>query len=92
MTGVETKRSFTGANLVANALSRISRSEDDVSKRLEALFDKSVSPSIDEMQRARERNVKLDLSSASIYLKLLAAVAILPFVVIEMTPPMASAP
>ncbi|MGC1863153.1 MAG: PIN domain-containing protein [Methylocystis sp.] len=42
-------------DLVANALVRISRSEDDVSKRLGVLFDKSVFPSIDEMRRAIER-------------------------------------
>jgi hypothetical protein len=41
--------------LVADALVRISRSEDDVSKRLGVLFDKSVLPSSDEMQCARER-------------------------------------
>jgi len=39
-------------NLVAEALARISRSEDE---RLGALFDKAVSPSPDELQRARER-------------------------------------
>ena len=44
--------------LVADALSQISRSDDDVSKRLGALFDKSILPSIDEMQRARERKEK----------------------------------
>jgi PIN domain len=44
--------------LVADALSRISRSEDDVSKRLGALFDKAVSPTAEEMQRARERKEK----------------------------------
>jgi hypothetical protein len=41
--------------LVAGALLKISLSEDDVSKRLGALFDKAVPPSADEMQRARER-------------------------------------
>ena len=41
--------------LVADALLQISLSEDYVSKRLGALFDKAVPPSIDEMQRARER-------------------------------------
>jgi hypothetical protein len=44
--------------LVANALFQISLSEDDVSKRLGALFDKAVPPSVDEMQRARERKEK----------------------------------
>jgi PIN domain len=44
--------------LVADALTRISRSEDDVSRRLRALFDKAVSPTADEMQRARERKEK----------------------------------
>jgi hypothetical protein len=44
--------------LVANALLQISLSEDDVSKRLGALFDKAVPPSVDEMQRAKERKEK----------------------------------
>ena len=43
------------SKLTSDALSRISRSEDDVSRRLGEVFDKSVSPSIDEMRRARER-------------------------------------
>ena len=43
------------SKLASDALSRISRSEDDVSRRLGEVFDKSVSPSIDEMRRARER-------------------------------------
>jgi hypothetical protein len=37
------------------ALSQISRSEDEVSKRLSGLFDKAISPSEDEMRRARDR-------------------------------------
>jgi len=37
------------------ALSKISRSEDDVSKRLMALFDKAVSPKPEEVDRARNR-------------------------------------
>jgi hypothetical protein len=41
--------------LAADALSKISRSEDDVSRRFRGLFDKAISPSVDEMQRARER-------------------------------------
>lgn len=41
--------------LVSDTLFQISRSEDEVSKRLESLFDKAVVPSSDEMQRARER-------------------------------------
>lgn len=43
------------STLASDALSLISRSEDDVSRRLGEVFDKSVSPSIDEMRRARER-------------------------------------
>jgi PIN domain len=42
-------------DLAAAALPKISRSEDDVSKRLRGLFDKAVSPSADEIQRARSR-------------------------------------
>jgi hypothetical protein len=42
--------------LVTNALSKISRSEDEVSRRLRDLFDnKVISPSPCEMQRARDR-------------------------------------
>jgi hypothetical protein len=42
--------------LVTNALSKISRSEDEVSQRLRGLFDnKVVSPNPCEMQRARDR-------------------------------------
>jgi hypothetical protein len=39
----------------ANTLSLISRSEDDVSRRLEALFAKAIQPNKDEMQQARDR-------------------------------------
>jgi hypothetical protein len=42
-------------NLGAKALARISRSEDDVSKRLAALFDVAIVPNDDEMRRARDR-------------------------------------
>jgi hypothetical protein len=38
-----------------NALIKISWSEDDVSVQLGTIFDKAVSPTADEMQRARER-------------------------------------
>jgi hypothetical protein len=41
--------------LAADALVRISRSEDDVSQRLKSIFDKALSPSSEEMHRARER-------------------------------------
>jgi hypothetical protein len=41
--------------LAANALSKISRSADDVSQRLEDLFDKPISATNDEMCRARNR-------------------------------------
>jgi hypothetical protein len=41
--------------LATSALSKISLSEDDVSRRLQRLFDKAVSPSPDEMERARDR-------------------------------------
>jgi hypothetical protein len=39
----------------AEALHKISRSEDDVSKRLESLFDNALKPTDPEMKRARER-------------------------------------
>lgn len=41
--------------LAEDVLSKISRSEDDVSQRLNTLFDKAISPSKGEMQRARDR-------------------------------------
>jgi PIN domain len=43
------------ATLVDGVLSKISRSEDEVSQRLTRLFDKANSPSAEEMQRARDR-------------------------------------
>jgi hypothetical protein len=42
-------------DLVAGALAQISRSEDDVSKRLAVLFDGAIDPKADELQRARNR-------------------------------------
>ena len=44
--------------LAGDTLLRISRSEDDVSLRLSGLFDSAISPSTEEMQRARERKEK----------------------------------
>ena len=41
--------------ITADVLAQISRSEDEVSRRLAGLFDKSVNPSGDELQKARER-------------------------------------
>ena len=41
--------------LASNTLSQISRSEDEVSKRLKGLFDQAAVPSADELQRARDR-------------------------------------
>jgi hypothetical protein len=41
--------------LAADALSKISRSADDVSQRLENLFDNPISATNDEMCRARNR-------------------------------------
>ena len=41
--------------LAGDTLSRISRSDDEVSQRLNALFDKAVSPNADEIKRAGER-------------------------------------
>jgi PIN domain len=43
------------AKLTAEALARISRSDDDVSKRLSVLFSGATEPTDDEMRRARER-------------------------------------
>jgi hypothetical protein len=42
-------------NLATRALSQISRSEDDVSKRLVSVFRNPISPTPEELQRARER-------------------------------------
>jgi hypothetical protein len=52
--GVEEVRKSLRA-LASDALGRISRSEDDVSKRLAGLFDKAVEASEEELQRARKR-------------------------------------
>ena len=41
--------------LAADSLTQISRSEDEVSRRLEGLFDKAISPSTEELRRARDR-------------------------------------
>ena len=41
--------------LVANSMSKISRSEDEVSQRLEKLFDKAHMPLPEQMNRARDR-------------------------------------
>jgi hypothetical protein len=43
---------------VAKALLRISRSEDDVSTRLDVVFGGAVEPSPEEIKRARERREK----------------------------------
>src|SRR5205823_3052042 len=43
---------------VGNALNQISRSEDDVSKVLTRLFKKAVTPTPEEMERARGRKEK----------------------------------
>jgi hypothetical protein len=42
-------------DLGANALGQISRSEDDVSRRLAVLFDGANEPNLDELNRARDR-------------------------------------
>jgi hypothetical protein len=49
----ETQRKLD--ELAADAMTQISRSDDDVSKRLSELFSSAVSPSSDELQRARRR-------------------------------------
>jgi hypothetical protein len=41
--------------LADDVLRKISRSEDDVSQRLNRLFDKAISPNTDQMERARDR-------------------------------------
>jgi len=41
--------------LAADSLTQISRSEDEVSRRLEGLFDKAIWPSTEELRRARDR-------------------------------------
>ena len=42
-------------SLASDALCKMSRSEDDVSKRLESLFDKAIPATDEEIRRARER-------------------------------------
>jgi PIN like domain len=53
---VKLKNEFV--KMTADTLSRISRSEDDVSQRVKRLFDKAERPSHDQMQRARDRKEK----------------------------------
>jgi hypothetical protein len=49
-------KSKTGlANLAADALRKISESQDDVSRRLSGLFENAAQPNPDQLQRARDR-------------------------------------